>query len=91
MAPVRYSVTSAHDLSRVYEVTVEPETYTCPVAQPGDPVCLHRAAVRVFLSQPDPEPAASSAYDPDAEVLQWAENDLARAPRSRPLHRQVGP
>jgi len=42
----RYAVTSAHATDKAYEVTVVPETCTCPAAVGGDPVCLHRAAVR---------------------------------------------
>ena len=74
----RYAVTSAHDANKAYEVTVIPERCTCPAAMGGDPVCLHRAAVRAHLN-PDPEPPAHQAYDPQEEALRWAENDLQRA------------
>lgn len=76
----RYAVTSAHDPAKAYEVTTVPESCTCPAAAGGDPVCLHRAAVRDHL-QPQPEPPTHQAYDPDAEALQWAYNDRDRAYR----------
>jgi hypothetical protein len=76
----RFAVTSAHDAGKAYQVTTHPETCTCPAAQGGDPVCLHRAAVRDHL-RPEPEPPAHQAYDPDAEALQWAMNDRDRAYR----------
>jgi hypothetical protein len=76
----RYAVTSAHDTGKAYEVTTVPETCSCPAALGGDPVCLHRAAVRDHLN-PQPEPPAHGAYDPDAEALQWAYNDRDRAYR----------
>jgi len=47
----------------------------------GDAACLHRAAARAYLSQPDPEPPAHGAYAPQAEALQRAQNDLERAYR----------
>lgn len=74
----RFAVTSAHDPGRAYEVTRRPEGCTCPAAQAGDPVCLHRAAVRAALD-PDPEPPEAGVYDPDEEALRWAYNDRARA------------
>lgn len=80
LAPGRYAVTSAHDASRAYEVQTQPETCTCPAALGGDPVCLHRAAVRDHL-RPLPEPPAHGAYDPTEEALRWAYNDRDRAYR----------
>ena len=76
----RYAVTSAHDPSKAYEVTSVPETCTCPAAMGGDPICLHRGAVRDHL-RPQPEPPAHPAYDKTAEQLQWAYNDRDRAYR----------
>jgi hypothetical protein len=76
----RFAVTSAHDAGRAYQVTTLPETCTCPAAQVGDPVCIHRAAVRDDLN-PQPEPPTHQAYDPDAEALRWAYNDRDRAYR----------
>lgn len=73
----RYAVTSAHVAEKAYEVTVIPERCTCPAAMAGDPVCVHRAAVRAHLN-PEPEPP-HQAYDPTDEALRWAENDLQRA------------
>src|SRR5690349_155867 len=73
----RYAVTSAHDPSKAYEVTVIPERCTCPAAQVGDPVCVHRAALRANLH---PEPPHAPC-DPDAEALRWARNDWDRACR----------
>src|SRR5688572_12943861 len=76
----RYAVTSAHDVGKAYEVTTVPETCICPAAAFGDSVCIHRAAVRAHLN-PEPEPPAHEPYDANAEALQWAQNDLARAYR----------
>jgi hypothetical protein len=76
----RFAVTSAHDLSKAYEVTAIPERCTCPAAQAGDPVCVHRAALRAHLN-PEPEPPTHQAYDQDAEALRWAYNDRDRAYR----------
>lgn len=50
----RYVVTSAHDPAKAYEVTIQPETCTCQAGTSGDPVCLHRAAVRDHLAPPRP-------------------------------------
>ncbi len=85
----RYAVTSAHDPSKAYEVTTVPERCTCPAAQAGDPVCLHRAMVREHLrphpeppsslSSDDSEPPTHSAYDATEEALRWAYNDRERA------------
>ena len=76
----RYAVSSAHDSAKAYEVTVVPERCTCPAAQLGDPVCVHRAAVRSHRN-PESEPPLHAAYDPQAEALQWAHNDRDRAYR----------
>lgn len=74
----RYAVTSAHVAEKAYEVTTVPERCNCPAALGGDPVCLHRAAVREHL-RPQPDPPAHQPYDPTEEALRWAHNDLQRA------------
>lgn len=73
----RYAVTSSSTPGKAYEVRLVPESCTCPAAAFGDPVCIHRAAVRALLN-PEPEPP-HQPFDPDAEALQWAQNDLQRA------------
>lgn len=78
VSPGQFVVTSATD-GRIAYLT-DGEVCSCPAAMSGDPVCLHRAAVRAHLS-PDPDPPEHSAYDPDAEALRWAYNDRDRAHR----------
>lgn len=72
----RYVVTSATQRHRAYET--DGVRCSCPAGYSGDPVCVHRAALRGYLA-PKPEPPAQQAYNPDMEALRWAENDLKRA------------
>lgn len=75
----QWIVTSATGAEVAYET--DGTTCTCAAAMlGGDPVCLHRAALREHL-RPQPEPPAHTAYDVDAEALQWAYNDRDRAYR----------
>jgi hypothetical protein len=74
----RFVVTSATVPGIAYIAT--PTTCGCIAAQRGDTVCLHRAAVKNIIGdRPEPRPPAHLAYDPIAEQLKWAENDLQRA------------
>ena len=76
----QWIVTSASDPTVAYET----DGMACNCAAAllgGDPVCLHRAALRDHLAPLDPEPPVHAAYDPQAEALQWAYNDRDRAYR----------
>jgi hypothetical protein len=76
----QWIVTSASDPTVAYET----DGVTCNCAAAllgGDPVCLHRAALRDHLALPDPGASAHQQYDPQAEALQWAYNDRDRAYR----------
>jgi hypothetical protein len=76
----QWIATSASDPTVAYET----DGVICNCAAAllgGEPVCLHRAALRDHLAPPDPGPPAHQAYDPQAEQLQWAYNDRERAYR----------
>ena len=76
----QWIVTSASDPTVAYET--DGTTCNCAAALlGGDPVCLHRAALRNHLDRPEPEPPAHTVYDPNAEALRWAHHDRDRAYR----------
>jgi hypothetical protein len=69
----RYAVTSAHDPSEAYEVTVIPQRCACPTALSGDPACLHRAIVRDLRNRPEPPTPATVEIDQAQHELEVAE------------------